>query len=273
MAGNVIQSKQGADRVQDITLIDGQGAPVTTFTAGAALAAAVWAGDQQEAAFAPTVAWVDAAAGTVRLTFAAADTADLAPGSYPVQLTITASGLVRKNNVATLQILASPGADTAQAVYCTAEQLLNHVPWLDELLGSDDQAGFAEQRAMAREWFDDLVAARYAAESGGSLQFTPYLPGTAYGGNGSEAYIREQLDENKLVVRPWVVRAVSYYAAGEILRHQVGTRDKTSYQVLGDRYMADARDLARQHYAELDVDADGVAEIRVSLGSLRISRG
>jgi hypothetical protein len=171
--------------------------------------------------------------------------------------------------VATLQILASPGAATAVPTYITSVQLFDHIPWLNELQSPNGQAGFAEQRGMAREWLDEMVMARYAAESAGLLN----IPGTAYGASGNEQYMREQLAGDKLMVRPWVVRACAYFAASEVLKHQVGTRDKTSYQTLSEKYEADARDMVRQHAAEVDTNSDGVAEIRVALGSIRVARG
>jgi hypothetical protein len=266
----VIECQQKADAVETIELTDRAGATVTTFTGAATLAAEVWAGDDQAVLFAPGASWADAAAGRVTLAFGRDDTADLAAGDYAVMLTVTAGGYQRKRRVATLRVLSSPGTAEALATYCGAEDLRRVCAWIDELQADTDQAGFAEARAEAREWTDQVVQAHAPASAGAGHRMEGAWMTR---GAGRDAWLRAQLDAGRLVVTPSVRRANALYAVGLVLLPQVGQRGETSYQALAARYLGMAEDLLLTLEVELDTDGDGEADYAIPLQYVDVVRG
>jgi hypothetical protein len=267
---NVIECQQGGDTVETIELVDRNGSTVTTFTGAAMLTAEVWGGDDQAVLFSPTATWSNATAGLVALSFARADTADLEPGDYPVLLTITAGGLQRKNRVATLRVLASPGAAEALPSYCGIEDLRRVCPWLDQMQTDSDQAGFAEARAEAREWFDELLHAAWGGRR--SLGAEGGLWASS-GPSGKDTWLQGELDADHLLVSRSIRRANALFAASLILAGQIGSQGDTSYQRLGDQLAAQAANLALTVLAEIDTDSDGEGDVSIYLGEVRVERG
>jgi hypothetical protein len=267
---NVIECQQGGDTVETIELVDRNGSTVTTFTGAAMLTAEVWGGDDQAVLFSPTATWSNATAGLVALSFARADTADLEPGDYPVLLTITAGGLQRKNRVATLRVLASPGAAEALTSYCGIEDLRRVCPWIDELQSDSDQAGFAEYRHEAREWFEELIHAAWGGRRSLGAEGGLWAAG---GSTGKDPWLQGELDDDHLIVSRSIRRCCSLYAGSLILAGQLGNSGDTPYQRLGDQLASQAANLAMTVLAEIDTDSDGEGDVSIYLGEVRVERG
>lgn len=284
---NVIDCIAGADRVVTLTLRDAGGDPVTTYTSAATLAATVWPGDDRLASFSPTAAWTDAPAGTLTLTFAAAHTAALEPGEYPVLLAITAGGLTAQQVVATLRIRSAPGTAVAPPVYGTYDEMLVYAPWLGRLQAASDQAGFREQRARARTWLDSLIQRHWRGDrgysGGGSLDTSLdalYEGGRARRWGAISRTLQAWLDADRLVrtgpTGAQIKECVAKKAIASVCAPQLGSPDKeTSYQQLAVRFQREAEALAGCLTVEIDTStpADGIGDIVVDLGTADILRG
>jgi hypothetical protein len=246
---NIIECVAGADRVEDMQLTRSNQEPAG-FGPGATLSAAVWAGDTTAAIFTPAVLWVDGdpSAGKVRITFARSDTA-IAAGDYTVMLSITANGLIRTRPVALLRILPAPGSQVAGKTYCTAQDVLDAVPWLALVQAPEERAGFAEAREKATRWLDALILAKRPVLDADWLQF--------------------ELDNDGLVLtNPQgrrLVEAVALMAASKLLETQVGTFGDTDYRDL-------AKELAREARGIVAACIATVAGLQIRLSGFRVGR-
>jgi hypothetical protein len=285
---NNIECVKGSACVKDLTLLDSNGEPVTTFTSGATLAASLWRGDDQAESFDPAVEWIDATAGSLRLTFAAADTATLTPGSYPVLLSITAGSEVKKNRIATLVVSSAPGSAVALPTYCAMDDMLDLSGELAELMQEDsDLSGFMEQRHAARQWTDRTVLARArdvieqqherhspvvasnaiditTGVDAGSMWGRSIYPNTSI--RDQVDAIRQSLEDDDLIRDQEMIEANAAYALWRVYRRQTGnTRGGTSYRDLAFQwYEESARKLAAWT-ARFDTTAtpDGVADLEI----------
>lgn len=266
------QVLQGADFARTITILDRDGDAVTTFTGAATLAATLWPGDDQASLLTLTSTWVSAPAGTVRISATAAQTATLTPGTYPVRLAITASGVVSSAVVFMLEALAAPGTALVPPSYCSFKDMLAIVPWINELTTVEDQSGFAEQRGAAREWLDAVILSKVPAGRAAGPRGL-----IAGGGASSRGWVADLLDDDALVLTgpdgKRLKRACALYSCAEVLKYQVGSRDETSYQVLAYDLRHEAESLARQGVAWIDTNDDDEGDISFDLGSLRVTRG
>ncbi len=244
-----------------------------TYTGSATLAASLWPGDGQAESFAPTVAWEVVGDLSVRITATAAQTATLAPGDYPVMVSVTEGGVTQREIACLIRVAAAPGEATAPPVYCTTTQLYDAVPWIQDLQSPEDQAGFAEARGAAREWLDAVIVSRTSAGSTGRWIDYSGLSVSRTDRN----WVQDQLDADRLVLTGGdgkrLVRAACLYAASDVLRHQLGDRGEDSYQALADTMRREAEAIVTSGWAWLDLDDDGTADYPIDLSQLRIGRG
>lgn len=138
----------------------GREGPVT-FGDADIIDASVWVGESEAEIYSPGAEWLDAAGGEITLTFDAAGTAGLAPGSYPLEVYVTPAGGPLKVRAASLwlTVVDSPGIDeTSLPVYCSYQDLRTNGggDWLD-MLRREGLANCLRERADAREWLDDVI--------------------------------------------------------------------------------------------------------------------
>jgi hypothetical protein len=79
---------QGAALQIDVTLRDAGGTVITTYTGSETLASVLWPGGALPTSATPSVAWLVAASGTLRVTIDEADTAALTAGRYELLVTL-----------------------------------------------------------------------------------------------------------------------------------------------------------------------------------------
>jgi hypothetical protein len=266
------QVLQGADFARTITILDRHGDAITTYTGAAALAATLWPGDDQAALLTLSAVWVTPSAGTARIGASASQTATLEPGVYPVRLSITASGVVSSAVVLQLEVLAAPGTALAPPSYCSFADMRSVVPWIGELITTEDQSGFSGHRGAARAWLDSVVLSKVpAGRAAGPRDLV------AHGGASSRQWVASLLDDDALVLTgpdgKRLKRACALFACAEVLKYQVGSRDETSYQALAHDLRHEAESLARQGVAWLDADDDGIGDLMLDLSTLRVARG
>jgi hypothetical protein len=248
------------------------------FTGSETLAATLWAGDDQANAATVSAAWDTSIAGnpsttaeaTLLLTVSSSAISALVPGIYTYQVIADPSSAMLELARGQIQLVAGPGSATAIKVYCTAEDLRRACPWIDDLQHPGQQTGFAEERGQSREWTDQCLH----AHDGRSASLANWEGGWLVGDMGRRSsWLQTQLDADTLMLRPEIVRANAYHAVSLVLRTQLGTREKTSYQTLAAEYRGMAEATLQTTVAELDTNADGEGDYAIPLNRLRVLRG
>jgi hypothetical protein len=274
MALPTLEVEAGSAAAWSLTIhAEGTGLPVEGYDGTEALSADVWPGDDLPALFHPAVTWVDAAAAKIRIALAPSSTASLAGGRYQLRARVTPAGdgLPRALFRAWLDVRSTPGTGTARPVYGTADEMLRLAPWLTSLQAETDQSNFAEARADAREWLDGIILERWAGlYPGRSFARQDTFDWSTPGATVAPAWMRAALAADGLLVRPAVARACACYAIAEACEPQLGKLEGTSYQALGRRMRYQAEQLVRTLRAEVDTNADGLAEYAIDLGGFRI---
>jgi hypothetical protein len=272
MGNQVLALPIDADRAWEIDGFDRNGAPYTEFLDSYTFEANVWAGDDQEPLFHPTVTWIDALTARAKLAIAAAQTAGLEPGLYRLDVFVTPPGQRFPLFDGYLELDEAPGLGTAPSVYCTYSDLLKYAPEVAKLAARSDQSKFAEQRHAARLLFESMVLDRYRPQPGRTRRYVdasglnagPYLryaDPPAGSTVPTTAEIAADLTANALIVSEDVVRCNALLAAAFVYQAQPG-RDNV-YQQLGQQAMKDAQAQFEQTTLEFDADSDGTPEIRI----------
>lgn len=155
----------GWDLVLTTTLYN-RGVPLS-FSAAPGLEAVVWKGSDLTNLFFPTVAWVDATAGKLRLVIPAGDTAALEPGHYRMRVGIDVEGARLLAYDGGLDVLEAPGAATYRRPYVTGKDLEYYYPALGSMqVYRSDPTNFLAHRADASDQFDRMLLNRYLARPG-----------------------------------------------------------------------------------------------------------
>lgn len=266
MAGQVLEIPIGSYQRRRLTLRTPAGSDAAGYAVEDTPSCELWAGDDLAVLARPAVAW-DPAAGPPRavLTLLEADTAGLAPGTYRGLIWVDSQGRHVPGGRFALRLTAVPGTAVPRKVGCTLgdmEALASG--WVDQLQDlDDDQAGFAEQRAAARDWRDDRILRSYRR------LIRP--PRGAAPARRVER-LRAHLDADRLLAETpggrRLRRACAAYALAEVLRPQVGAIGQTSYQALADRFATMAEEALAGCTAEVDADGDGVADLSIPLGAV-----
>jgi hypothetical protein len=253
------------------------GSPSVDFAATDSLVVTLWPGDDRSALITPTAEW-DPVLGPpdYLIYFAPPDTASLEPGTYRIRATATRGADSPEILRDTIEVLAIPAAAIAAPVYCTFSDMKRHCSWVGQYLDTDeDQFGFAEQRAMARDWMDNLILRAVPVAGGLNLVSRQNYwtwtsnAGSGYYGTGLavDQVIKGYLDAGALVLAgpngSKVVRACACYALALVF----GAQPDASARKDAGRYMAMAQSEASTLIAELDSNADGVSEYAFNLGT------
>lgn len=248
----------------------------TAFLGTDDLAAELWTGDDQAVISTPTMAWTDATTASYRLTFEPADTSGQIPGTYRVRGTATRSGVTYTILRDTIELVAVPGSGTAPKVYCSYQDLTKECSWIGQIINTDeDQTGFAEQRAAARDWLDSLILQSQPVTGG--LNLISRQNSWSWNSPGGNEYVGNNLahdtvmagylaDDKLLLTTPYgkqAVRACACYALGLIFRNQAGPGTEMSR--FASYYTKMASNLVSSLIAELDTNDDGVAEYAIAL--------
>lgn len=244
---------RGSDLIATVTLLDDYGTAVP-YDELDTLSGSVWPGGDLAAVAALAVAAGTPASGTVVISLTAADTADIDPGVYPVMVTVEDDDEILSSFVvAHLTVKAAPGTADPPPTYCSLQDMVDECPWIQDLLPREGElAGFLRARALARKDVDGTIVARYPGES---------------------AWIREQLADDALVVDEDVRRAVALLALGHVMEHQTGSRDKTSFQMLGRDYRQDGLNLLKGLQVGLITGSGTVPDLLVDMGVIPLRRG
>ncbi len=267
----------GATLAATVTLRDETGVAIAnTYDGTEPLSLALWAGEDQAAASLPgsTVAWLSAAAGTVTLRLAQADTATLAEGAYRLRVRMTDGSDLVDCYEARLTVTAAPGTATAPAVYCSYREVQDVLAgWVGQLQDDSDLAGYLDARAEARREFDRLLQRHYRGDRTWRRQTTldHLLDGTTtpYRSGKDSATLQGYLDDDGLILTTACGYAVRHwcamYAAALVLDRLVGAGDRTPYQAQAARLRQRCNDLAASLCVEVDTNDDGVGDLTIDL--------
>lgn len=265
-SGKVLSQAIGSYRRRRVRLRTPDGQAATGFSSADAVSAVLWAGDDQAPLATPLAEWDDPAQATVWVTFAEADTVTLPPGTYRLQVWVLSQGRRILGADAALRLTAVPGMATALPVYCSAgdvEALASG--WVDTLQDLDtDQAGFAEERNLARRWLDRQVIARRRAWLDDWYRVRARWADDAKIEADLTA-LQSHLDADRLMRdgldAGLIERITAHYALHLIFEPQIGEVNETSYQTLAERHRAQASRLLVGWTARVDTNGDGVADV------------
>jgi hypothetical protein len=261
----------GIDRDWQITARDFNQIPIT-FAGTETLSARVWAGDDQASLFAPTVVFIAAGSGTMKLTVAASQTTGLTVGIYRLQVLSTASGRTFEVADLRLELTHVPGSAIPPAVYGTFQDCLQYAAWMNTLADQkEDTSGFVTQRGRARSWLDDILVSRFKYLSYAPSPGTPGFGAWMMQGWGRDPipskWLRDQLASNFLIVRDQTREIVAKKAIAFVCDQQIDGSDENPYTTLASRFHWQAENLVKVYRAEVDLSGDGFADVLINCGA------
>ena len=236
--------------------------PVNQFLPTDVLSAKLWSGasDLSLITFSTPPSWLDATNAQYQISFNNADLALLPLGVYYIQCTATRSGrsvaLLPYGSTITLQ--AAPGLALLRPTYITAYDLRRIAPWIDQVSAPNNQTGFLDQCADARDWLDENIIRNYR---GGNVELLGYH-GLAldswYTGGARRTSLRNPwivnlLKTNSLIVTTRTKDICSYYALSRICESLLQAGPVTHYLGLSARYRHECERLLSTYTAELQV--------------------
>lgn len=266
-----IQHQRDASAVYEVELVRKDGTDLE-YDGTEVLTVQFWPGDTRDPIAGLTAAW-ETPPDLVSVTVPQSVTEDLDPGVYKVHVMVGPTNAWVWAAEFFLDILPGPGTDDAPAVYATYDELLKVAPWVRTLAEDDQQAGFLEQRAQARQWLDKVILAKRTSA-------TPYYSGseifqTGVGGSHfvdstmQDALLADGLlttSVNGLRLR----EAVSHKAAAIVASRQFALTRESGYAERKMEHEFEASGIVACAIAEVDTDDDDDIDVRVNLGSFRI---
>jgi hypothetical protein len=272
MSSRGIQVVQGKAKDWLLQALNTDESIPTSFTTSNALSTAVSRGYDQAPLFWPVASWTTPGADPTQAIFGLAcsdvDTKQIEPGVYHLEVFATVTtGRTACIWRGQFEILGTLGTTVAGKVYGTYADLKRYAAWVVNVQDSEaDEATFLQQRMDARAWLDDVFIKSYRG-SGASSSYELGMAAQSWAGGGASRstmpsqWLRDQLDADHLILRPEIVRAVSFKAAGDIGLNQVGFDAKLAGRGAWCLEMAEA--LASNLVGELDTDGDGNADMAI----------
>ena len=248
-----IAQAKDSERRWLVRLIHETGEPLA-YDGSESLACKLWAGDDRAVWATPSCVW-KTPPDLARVTITPAHLQNVPAGLCKLRIYVGSSPIHAAE--ACLRVLNAPGAATAPASYCSAQDLRSLFPKIDELADrQEDQTGFAEQIGAARDWIDGSIRDAYAQERG----------------NGEARRQAQQwLSADKLVVSAAIRRAAACHAVADILQGQLGGSEE--FAKLSARLRHQARRHLAETIAEIDLDGDGAGDVFIELSAVRCRLG
>ncbi len=241
------------------------------FTGAPAPTAAIWQGNAQSPLLTPAVAWrSNGSDAVVVVSFYDTDTAGWDLGSYELEVVTVLGGRTVRVAQASLEITESPGTGVARPNYCQYSDMLKWAPWIGDIQQPNQLQGFADQRADARTWFDNIVLRCYRGGGWGNYEFHS-AAAFAYAGGGPQRqigkshWLSDQLAANKLMVLPEVTNVNAWYAIFLACNGAVARGD--TFVKHAARFFAMADNGIKSMTAQIDVSGTGYYAVAIPLGS------
>jgi hypothetical protein len=250
-----------------VTLKDGRGATITTYTGAETLAAVVWPGGPLASLFAPSVAWTTPGAGLITWTVSALQSATLTRGRYYLRVTLTDGGTPVDAYECALVVADAAGSGAVPPAYTTYQDLLRYgKSWLGAIQTGDDGAGFLEEQGRARSWLEDCAHAHFRVAS-----MAMVVGGAGIGPRRSSSrsvYLTQQLAANTLMVTDALREAVAKKALAYVCEGQLdGSDGSARYAKLARMFHSHADYLALCNPLQIDTDQDGYPDFTIDLSS------
>lgn len=228
----------------------GYGPAVGQFDGTEVLLCEVWPGSDRAVVATLPVAWFNAQTGEtnppadwtrLKIEFPAASLADLEIGRYLVD--VTADDKDKHLARFAFDLVSGPGTAVARPVYHTYKQLKDECPWVDRFADHlNDETGFADAAADARDWIDDCIIKAVPDDSGEGLSSNEW--GWTWGSDlYSPSRYAEALADGGMALTTaggsQVVKASVYKTLATLCRRAVGmTNAPADLITLGAKYEA-----------------------------------
>lgn len=231
----------------------------------------VWGGDDQATVITPSAEWIDAPTARVRLAITASQSSSLPIGVYPLEITAIINGTGQRRGFldAWLQVAEAPGVATAPPVYGTVQDLFDYGggAWLGPLRTEQGLANFTRQRARARSRLDTLILKAYrpwTRWNGARNQYQDNGEGQSL--EGYDPTMRGYLASNKLIVTDETREICALLALEQVCRQQFTFTADDPFPARAAYFKAQASRLIKCYRAEVDTNADGIADFSFNLG-------
>lgn len=266
MPDEVLEHIKGTYREHQLSLKNSEGDAITSYTSSFTPSAAIWNGDETASVASPTLEWISAAAGTLKLILVPANTSSLTVQPYPIRCYLTRPSDSHPIEIwrGWLDLKHVPGAVATLKTYASYEDMQRFVgPWLKTAMYDGQQAGFTEDRNRARKWLDAAILARYRpfySTRGSSLLSLGVWQETP----GVDPTLKTYLDADKLLVRDRVVEIVSRKAIMYVCERMIAAgKTDNPYAYIRSLQQTELEGLLSGFVAEIDTNADGTADILI----------
>jgi hypothetical protein len=250
--------------------------PTGIFLSTDTLSATVWQGQNETPVLTPAASWISASSAQYQVTLQNADSASLAYGVYYLQAFATRAGTPARTTAllpsgTSLTILAAPGTTfTARPTYIAVGDIRKIAPWIDDLTTPDNDTGFDNQLADARDWLDEIILRNYRGGNVSLLGYHGFALDAWYTGGGRRTSLTNRwlftaLQTNQLLVTPRVKQICAYFALSKICESMITKSGQ--YVALASRFRFEAASLLASTTVEIDVNGDGFGEVPINFSS------
>jgi len=250
--------------------------PVGIFLDTDTLTAVLWQGQNETPVLTPAASWIDSTNAQYQISFQDADSAGLAYGVYYIQASAMRAGTPNRTTAlmprgSFIEILAAPGTTfTPRPTYIAVGDIRKIAPWIDDLTTPDNDSGFDNQLADARDWLDELVLRNYRGGNVSLLGYHGFALDAWYTGGGRRTSLTNRwlfaaLAANQLLVTPRVKAICAYYALSRICESMITKSGQ--YVALASRFRFEAESLLCSSTVEIDVNGDGFGEVPINFSS------
>jgi len=250
--------------------------PTGIFLSTDVLTAQVWQGQNETPVLTPAASWISATNAQYQVTLQNTDSASLAYGVYYLQAFATRAGTPARTTAllpsgTSLTILAAPGTTfTARPTYIAVGDIRKIAPWIDDLTTPDNDTGFDNQLADARDWLDEIILRNYRGGNVSLLGYHGFALDAWYTGGGRRTSLTNRwlfaaLQTNQLLVTPRVKQICAYFALSKICESMITKSGQ--YVALASRFRFEAESLLASTTVEIDVNGDGFGEVPINFSS------
>jgi hypothetical protein len=208
------------------------------FASGDTVASFIYQGGTQASLFSPTTIWslpTGYLTGMVQVSPTSAQTAPLDPnGNYSIQVWWTSADATRKACIArwTVLVLPGPGVSTEPIkTYNSLQDMLRYADWIRTIQDTDtDLEGFYGERLEARKWMDWTILNCFRGSYVGLYEYHS-ITAFAFGNTGwrrslgPSPSLLTYLEQDLLLVDPYIIEACAYKAISIIGQRQVGVNN------------------------------------------------
>jgi hypothetical protein len=272
----------GFDDAWQVIATGDDGQAVTGYQPEDTLDASVYLGPGQAALFSPLVAWINAPSGSIRLEISAAQTLGLSRGLYRLEIGVTVDGKRVAVVDGLIELTSTKAVSSAplRTPYCDVDDLVELSEGILTKQTGKGLGGFLKARIWASDKIDEIIVGHYRPDP---FQFAatfsnPHVTPGIYSGwgglsavLGTSPWLKAQLAAGHLIVTPLVVDICAHLSLGRIFSAKLGPDPKTNnYAGLGAYHLNEGFQSLKTLGAEIDTNADGIADMTIDCGVMTI---